>query len=752
MTQTVTIVSNRLPVTMLPGGIIERSSGGLVTALQGIDSNEYELHWLGWPGADIARDRRAAVTAALETDHGCTPVFLPDQLARDHYEGLSNSSLWPLLHSMPTYFQYREEWWASYREVNERFADQILNTAADGDLIWVHDYQLMLLPQLLKQARPELRIGFFLHTPFPSSDTFRCHPDREALLAGMLGADLIGFHTFGYLRHFRSTVLRLLGIDSEMTAVRYDGHTSALGVHPIGIDADRFEREMNTDGFCKRCRDFAATYAGKRVVLSVERLDYTKGIVRRLDAIDLFLSRLTPAARDTVQFLFVAVPTRSGVHQYRELCETVEHRVGRINGQYATLHNSPVHFLHQSVSFSELCALYALADVALVTPLIDGMNLVAKEFVACQRDVPACAARAASGGDSGPGVLILSEFAGAAQELPNAVIVNPYDVPGMAAAIEQALTMPSEERRRRMRPMRDRVFTYNASTWAREFLSDLAEPLPAGSVAAESTADACRRLATALSRGRRVALFLDYDGTLREIVRDPAAAVPTAELLALLDDLAAVPNLDVTVISGRTVADLVRFFGDQTPLGLVAEHGAEIRRPGSEQWQQLDHTLDLGWKDQVRRVLRLYQSSTPGTHIEDKRTGLVWHYRQADPEFGRWKAKQLVDELSIVAANNPVEVRHGRKIVEASSAHINKAAAVANMLADIDYDLIVVAGDDTTDESMFRLAAHDPRILTIHVGDGETGAQHCVRHPAAFREFLQTALTRQPCVDTGSIA
>jgi trehalose 6-phosphate synthase/phosphatase len=745
MTPTLTIVSNRLPVTISATGRIEASSGGLVSALRGVRSSDYNLQWIGWPGLDLPTDKRASVVATLRDKHGCTPVFLPDDLARDHYEGFSNSSLWPILHSMPTYFHYRGEWWTAYRDVNERFADAVLATAADGDLIWVHDYQLMLLPRLLKHARPSLRIGFFLHTPFPSSDIFRCHPDREALLTGLLGADLIGFHTFGYLRHFRSTVLRLLGVESDMTSVRHDGHTSALGVHPIGIDAERFEREMETDGFRQRCRASRAAYAGKRLILSVERLDYTKGIVRRLDAIELFLARLTPAERDTVNFLFVSVPTRSGVDQYRELCETVEHRVGRINGQYATLHNSPVHFLHQSVGFTELCALYAVADVALVTPLIDGMNLVAKEFIACQRDVPAGAADSQRNGAAGPGVLILSEFAGAAQELPNALTVNPYDVPGIAAAIGEALTMPADERRRRMWPMRDRVFAYNANVWAREFLADLkGRPLTCSANAA-GTADAARRLAAAVARGRRVALFLDYDGTLREIVRDPAAAMPTPELRALLHRLVAVPNLDVTIISGRTVADLVRFLGEHTPFGLVAEHGAEVRRPGFAHWQQLDNNLDLGWKDQVRRILSLYQCSTPGTHIEDKRTGLVWHYRQADPEFGRWKANQLVDELSIVAANNPIEVRHGRKIVEASSAHINKGAAVANLLDDTEYDLILLAGDDTTDESMFRLAAHDPRVLTVRVGDGETVAQHRVRSPAALRQLLQAALTRLVC-------
>ena len=298
----ITIVSNRLPVTLTEGGI-EKSSGGLVSAMEGVDLQDCQVSWLGWPGRDVPEVERAEMTRKLQVEHGCTPVFLPDQLAKDHYEGLSNSSLWPLLHYMPTYFQYRMEWWEAYQTVNALFAEEILRTTGEDETIWVHDYQLMLLPRLLWQARPSLRIGFFLHTPFPSYDIFRCHPNREALLTGLLGADMIGFHTFGYLRNFRSTVLRLLGIDSNMTTVRHEGHTCVLGVHPIGIDAGRFEREMKTQVFQEHCTASTAAYTGKRLVLSVERLDYTKGIVHRLDAIELFLSRLSPPERDTIHFL-----------------------------------------------------------------------------------------------------------------------------------------------------------------------------------------------------------------------------------------------------------------------------------------------------------------------------------------------------------------------------------------------------------------------------------------------------------------
>ena len=733
------IVSNRLPVTVTASGV-ERSSGGLVAALEGMKADR-PMTWLGWPGKDVPEGEREAFAELLRREHGCEPVFVSDELAREHYEGFSNSSIWPIFHYLPTNFRYRSGWYEAYRQVNQLFADRILERAEDGDLVWVHDYQLMLLPRMLKLARPGVRVGFFLHTPFPSYDVFRCLPHREELLRGVLGSDLVGFHTFGYLRHFRSNVLRLLGHQSEITTVRHEGRSTSLGVYPIGINAARFDRELDGAEFRERLATTAGAYRGKRVILSVERLDYTKGILRRLEAIEVFLSRLDNSGRETVKFIFVSVPTRGGVDEYRELRRQVEARIGRINGQYATVQNSPLHFIHGSVDFAELCALYVLADVALVTPLIDGMNLIAKEFIACQRESlwnAASAQRVVA--RRGPGVLVLSEFAGAAQELFNAIMVNPYDGPAIADAISEALAMPEGERRRRMQPMRERVFAYDAAAWAKDFVTELAKVSLPAPFPANGLAESRARLARALASQKRVALFLDYDGTLRELVTDPAAAAPTVELRRLLDQLRAMKHVDVTIISGRTPGDLETFLGDYNEFGLIAEHGAAIRPPGQAQWRQLDENLDFRWMEHVARIVGLYQRSTPGTHIERKRTSLVWHYRRADPEFGAWKASQLVEELTIVTANDPIVIRHGRKIVEIASAHINKGAAVSNLLRGKEYDLVLVAGDDQTDESMFQLAPHSDTFITIRVGDGETRARFSIPTPAAMREFLEKAI------------
>lgn len=723
MPRTIINVSNRLPVT-IEGSGFKKSSGGLVTALEGVSDGRYELKWIGWTGdsaADPARQRE--LEARFTRELGFVPVFLTEEETSGFYEGFSNSSIWPLLHYLPSYMRYDDpRWWDDYRNVNQRFADAVLNTAGDGDLVWVHDYQLMLVPAMLRLANPSLRIGFFLHTPFPSYEIFRCHPHRVELIEGLLGADQIGFHTFGYVRHFRSTVVRLLGIESELMRIRRDGHTSHLGVYPIGINAPKFEEELNTPEHRAQCEHFRANFAAKRIVLSVERMDYTKGILRRLQAIDLFLAD-NPDKRDEMKFIFISVPSRERVEEYQELLAEVESQIGRLNGKYATVNNSPIHFIHGTVTFTELCALYALAEVAMVTPLRDGMNLVAKEYVAAQRD--------------GTGVLVLSEFAGAAEELFNAVVVNPYDAQGVAASLRIALETTIEQRRERMRPMRDRVMKFDASWWAKSFIDDLASR-EIVSAEAPDIDDARRRIASAVAGGQRVALFLDYDGTLREIVKDPASAAVTPEMRGLLDRLRGLGNVEVTIISGRTPGDLQGFVGDY-PFALIAEHGAALRRAGIAEWEQLDLNVSYAWKDELLRVLQLYEASTPGSRIEDKRTSLVWHYRQADPEFGIQKAMELAEELSTIAANDPVQIRHGRKIVEVTASHVNKGSAVTRLLSERPYDLIVAAGDDTTDESMFRLDLQN--FISIRVGDGETQARYRLPTPAALRGFLARALT-----------
>jgi trehalose 6-phosphate synthase/phosphatase len=708
------VVSNRLPVTI--GRTIQKSSGGLVYAMEGLDYSS-GFHWIGWTGGVVddpsERDR---ITQELAARFNYIPVFLTKQEADDYYTGYSNSSLWPLLHYITPYARYEEIWWEAYQKINRLFAQSVLDHAKADDFIWVNDYHLMLLPSMLREQQPNLKIGFFLHTPFPSYELFRCNPNRDELLEGLLGADLIGFHTFGYLRHFRSTVLRLLGLDSEMDLIPKETHATAVGVYPIGINSKKFLKELESDEYHRYLSEYRETYRGKKIVLSVERLDYTKGIPRRLDAIERYLSQAQ--TRDDIVFIFINVPSRGDVPEYQDLLEDLQGRVGQINGKYATIKNVPVHFIHKSINFSQLCALYSLADVALVTPLIDGMNLVAKEYLACQQDKN--------------GVLILSEFAGAAQELPNALIVNPYNVIEVVQSIKKALELTEAEKLKMNLPMKERVIKYDARHWAKSFIQDLSatikhrEGLP-------DTKEISSGVINRICAADKLGLFLDYDGTLAELKKKPSDALPNEEIKDLFLKLETVGPMDVYIISGRTRDDLDQWFSEYG-FNLISEHGYYSKQHHTSEWIEFDPRADLSWKNQIIDVFQLYTGMTPGSVIEEKTSSVVWHYRNSDPEFGSWKAHQLVAELYEMLSNLPVEIHHGKKIVEVSSIKINKGSVMEHFVLSNNYDVVVCAGDDETDESMFRLTADN--IVSIKIGAGDTAAGYRVSSPRAFRKFL----------------
>ncbi len=709
-------VSNRLPVTI--NETITKSSGGLVSAIEGV-KNKFDLHWFGWPGGVIDQEQKQQqLCRELKEQFQYYPVFLDQEEIDNYYNGFSNTSLWPLLHYMLPYAHHNETWYESYKKVNYAFAEVILNHSHDDAVVWVHDYHLMLLPMILREKQPELRIGFFLHTPFPSYELFRCHPDREELLTGLLGADLIGFHTFGYLRHFRSTVLRILGIESEVDYINHHNMITRLGVYPIGIDSDKFLTELQTEQCRQHLHTLRDNYKDKKIILSVERLDYTKGIPQKLNAIEYFLSQSPP--RNDLVFIFICVPSRSDVEEYQNLIQNVEIRISQINGTYSTINNIPINFIHRSVPFSELCAIYSLADMAIVTPLVDGMNLVAKEYVACQQDEQ--------------GALILSEFAGSAQELFNAIVVNPYDTRQVSDSIQTALDMTDHERRQMIVPMRQRVLKFNAQHWAQLFIKDLTNESRYQDHQPVITQKMTVDLIEPFNREKKSALFLDYDGTLCEIKNKPMDAYPHEDIKELFALVQQQPNLDVYIISGRKRDDMDLWFSEY-PFTLISEHGFYYRSPGMKDWSTFETRADLSWKDNIIEIFRHFSDMTPGTDVEEKTSSVVWHYRRADPEFGSWKANQLMGELYEVISNLPVVIHHGKKIVEVSSTQVNKGMAMEHFLQQIHYDNVICAGDDETDESMFRIDFDG--LISIKVGKVETAAKYYVSDPAGFRNYLR---------------
>jgi len=717
------IASNRLPVTVKTGAsgvAVEPTTGGLATGMRG-PHERLGGFWIGWPGdlEGLEADARAEGLGRL-AELRLVPVPLSaDEIAR-YYESYSNAVLWPLFHYAMARLPHEVRDFDAYEAVNARFADALAERWEPGDLVWIHDYQLMLVPQLLRERIPEARIGFFLHIPFPSSEIFRVVPQRERLLEGVLGADLVGFHTSAFVRHFASSVLRLLGATTEVDRIRWRGREVRLGVFPMGVDARHFDALAGTEEVLSLVA--AHRVHGAQLVVGIDRLDYTKGIPRRLLAFEALL-RDQPELRGKVRFVQVAVPSRENVGAYRELRDEVDAFVGRIHGEFATTTWSPIHYLHRGLSQAEIVALYRAADAVVVTPLRDGMNLVAKEFVASRPDED--------------GVLVLSELAGAAAELAEALHVNPYDIDRTAEALRRALEMPREERRTRMAALRQRVMTHDVHWWARTFVARLERtPVAADTVSAPSPRGV---VAAALERARaapRLALLLDYDGTLVPFAPTPELAQPDAALLDLLGALAARPHTEVHVVSGRRRATLERWMGT-LPVGLHAEHGLWTRAPGGE-WTRMDASFDA-WREPVLAILREFSERTPGSLVEEKTAGMAWHYRSADPEYGAAQAKELSLHLQTLLSNVPVEILPGDMVLEIRPHGIDKGLVVQAVLARVTGPTLLLAmGDDRTDEDMF--AALPEGSLAVHVGPSPSRAPVRLAGVAEARRFLADLL------------
>lgn len=720
----VLIVANRLPITVRAtdaGVEVQRSSGGLATGLLRPHEQSGGL-WIGWSGAPegLTAGQQSELDEQLAAMRLVAVPLTADQVTR-YYEGFSNGVLWPLFHYLLDQVPLHVRDWDAYVEVNEKFADIVAAQYRSGDLIWVHDYQLFLLPGFLRQRLPDARIGFFLHIPFPSEELFRTLPERDRLLRGLLGADLIGFHTPAYLRHFAASLTQL-GLTVDIDRAQLADREVRLGVFPMGIDAEAF-RNLAAD---PAVQAEAKTLRGDqrvRLLVGVDRLDYTKGIPRRLLSYEKML-QTHPELRERVRLVQVAVPSRTGVGAYQEFRALVEGLVGRINGDFGTPHWVPVHYIYRALSERELVALYRAADVMLVTPLRDGMNLVAKEFVASRTD--------------GDGVLVLSEFAGASWELPEAVQVNPYDVDGMAEACYRALMMEPEERRTRLAPLRVRVDTYDVHRWATTFLEQLETITRRSTTSIRAPAGAAAARQALLERQREtedLLVFLDYDGTLVPYTATPELARPDAGLMELLEELCSRPRTELHVVSGRAREALERWLG-ALPVSLHAEHGFWSRPPGESEWIPAAEVTGE-WREPALAILRDITARTPGSLIEVKSVALAWHYRMADQEAGARRANEVRLHLSQLLSNQPVEILAGHKVLEIRPHGVHKGRIVPPLSPErLAATTVLAIGDDRTDEDLF--AALPPEAITIRVGPGPTRARFRVDGVAAVRALLRS--------------
>jgi trehalose 6-phosphate synthase/phosphatase len=720
------IVSNRLPVSVRwKAGRPElvQSAGGLATGLEAIRSEHPSL-WVGWPGdVSAASEEQSREIDDRLRERSLLPVYFSQREIAGYYDGFANGVVWPLFHYLQDRVPIESGGWRAYQRANERFADQLAAVWQPGDRIWVHDYHLMLLPRMLRDRLPHARIGFFLHIPFPAADVFRALPWRQALLEGLLGADLIGFHTPAYARHFTRVVQQLAAIKTSVDHFWWQGRTVRVGAFPMGINDEQFALLASDIDVRARAETIRSEAHGRRIFLGVDRLDYTKGIPRRLLAFQRLLER-EPGLRDRVRFIQVAVPSRIDVRAYHAFRKELDELIGRINGQFGTVDAVPIHYLFRSVSRRELVALYRAADVMVVTPLRDGMNLVAKEFCASRID--------------DDGVLILSEFAGAADELVDSLMVNPYDIEGMANAMARALALPDDERRRRMRALRARVQLSSTARWAASFLDQLDSGEPPASTVTGAGVPALSAVETGrVSSEGHVTLLLDYDGTLVPYAASPELAVPDAGLMRLLASLAAHPQVDLHLVTGRSRETADRWFG-ALPASLWAEHGAAHRQFG-HQWEWLVPQAPA-WKTQARAILTSVTAETPGSLVEEKGAALAWHYRLSEQDLASRQRTRIRERVAEELGDAPVELLDGHMVLELRPQGASKGLVARRILDELTHPSHLVAiGDDRTDEEMF--AALPETSTTIRVGGGQTMARHHLTDQKAVRQFLTALLS-----------
>lgn len=718
------IIANRLPVKIERNGDefdIIRSEGGLATGLGSLETDS-EIYWVGWPGIFTDdKNEKKEITKKLH-DMNFHPVFLNEDQIENYYEGYSNSTIWPLCHYFFSFIEYRADYWEAYQEVNTLFCNEALNFIEDDDIVWVQDYQLMLLPKKIRDKKPNANIGYFHHIPFPSYELFRVLPEREEILEGLLGADLIGFHAHDYMRHFISAIYRVLNLNCNLDEVSLDNRIVHIDAFPMGINYDQYHDAPNLPEVKEKSELLKQSLGQRDIMLSVDRLDYSKGILHRLNGFEQFLEN-NPEYHEKVSMAMIVVPSRDTVDIYAELKTQIDQLIGEINGKYSKLGWNPIFYFYRSFSFEELIAMYDIAQVALVTPLRDGMNLVAKEYLATKCNKP--------------GVLILSEMAGAAIELPDAIIINPNDTDQIEKAILQALNMPEKEKKERLDKMQKRISRQDVKKWAKDFVVELLDIKTRNreilqKVVGKRQMDQIKK---AYDDAESRLILLDYDGTLSPFVKKPEDAVPSSKVIELLKRMNADSKNKVVINSGRNHQILDKWFKG-LDLDFAAEHGMFYKE--NNKWHK-NIPEKIIWDEEILNIIQHAIDKTPRSFMEQKEASLVWHYRNVDVWLAELRSQQLVNALIGPCSRLNLQIVPGNKVVEIKPPEFTKGSEVLRRMDKQNYDFVLAIGDDTTDEDMFRVLPPDG--VSVKVGNFSQAAKYRIPLQSSVVPFL-TNLTR----------
>ncbi|MBT6326417.1 MAG: bifunctional alpha,alpha-trehalose-phosphate synthase (UDP-forming)/trehalose-phosphatase [Bdellovibrionales bacterium] len=722
------IISNRLPFSydkytdkLIAG------SGGLVTALGGVDIN-YDLVWAGSVSDSHSKSKIEKLNKLQKKEKfKYLPINIPEKLYSSYYNSFCNDVLWPLLHYQSDLVKFSSVHWESYLKVNIIFAEKLLKVLQKGDIVWIHDFHFFMLPELLRMDKKNIKIGFFLHIPFPSSEIFKQLPVREQILNSLLKSDLVGFHDIAYLRHFSVSISSILGISSELLSIEHNGHIANLGVFPVSIDTHAFKEKSKLKTTNTYYKKFINAKGNLKVILGIDRLDYIKGLPLKLKMFRTFLRKNTKYI-GRLQLIQVAIPTRQDVQEYVKLKEEVELLIGQINGEFSTAVYTPIKYIYKSLNMNELLALYQSSDMLYISSKRDGMNLVCLEYLTAQKS-------------SNPGVVILSEFAGASSTLSHALQVNPWDYQDISDSIIKALEMSLTEKIERHSTMLKFLDSYTASDWALSFLTALeknTKEVAYKKVINLNVSSAKRKLVRSIS-GKNITLVLDYDGTLVPIAKKPAQAVIDTKNKKLIKKISKKYGIDLIILSGRDSKFLLEQFKDIEKVSLASEHGSKFLHHSSQRWKNLTNSKSHLWYNQALETFDTFTKRTPGSFIEKKENSIAWHYRLAPLEFGIFQSRKLLIELEEGLSNSPVTVIEGKKIVEVKANEANKGNFI-NWYKSTNYylenSIIIGVGDDLTDEDMFSII--NDNGVSIKIGNGFTHANYRLNNQSDLIEFLNS--------------
>lgn len=647
----ITIVTNRLPISIWKDPVTNKwcsrqSSGGLVSAVLGTKNR---MKWIGCVEVECEEEEHEEIIEYL-TEFNCVPVFIPKDLYNDYYNGFSNDVLWPVFHyvHLPiNTLSIERSYWKAYYEANRRLCNVVLKNTSPHETIWVHDYHLMLLPKFLREARPNAAIGWFLHTPFPNSDIFKTLSCRADVLKGVLASDLIGFHIYNYVRNFKHACVEVLGCNSTSDSLKYNGKVTMVGAFPIGIDVEKFDNFLRRKEFSLEREKLRQRYGDVKIIIGIDRLDYIKGIMHKLLAIEKFLEQNSEWT-NKVTYIQIAVPTRKAVPEYQRFTENVHELVGRINGKFSNLTHVPIHYLDQSISFSKLVALYNFADACLITSLRDGMNLVSYEFVASQ--------------NNDPGVLILSEFVGAAQSLgAGSIQINPWNIEEVAKAILTALQLGPEEKKKLFEYGKNYVAHHSSQKWAESYLGALKQSWENNNLIKREMFLPRQldkdKIKSAFINSKKRCIFCGVFGTLTDI-DDKQNRISKSTMEALIE-LASQKNTDV-VVSTSHGKDFFEQHFKNAPLVICAENGFWLKDSTvSDDWIPAKTQLNLEWFDEAEKIIDYFVERTPSSKKSQFHTVLGWDYSECEGDFVEQQARDLVSNLRTgPLVNFPTEVLH----------------------------------------------------------------------------------------------